>query len=118
MRAMITSYSLELTSDEEKIAQLLTRDAWGYFSALISQREIFHVKEIPMMPRRGVFEITNDAEIIQYYMDAASNYTDELAMYEWTEERASAAAASFVSKLEQLTGLRRGMGDALGRIAG
>jgi hypothetical protein len=115
---MITQYSIALGKDEEKIAQLLTRDAWGYFSALISQREAFHVKEIPMMPRGGLLEIANDAELIQYYIDNADTYREELAMYQWDEARYEAAAASFVDKVEQATGLRRGMGTASVGMAG
>jgi hypothetical protein len=107
---MITHYSIELDKDEEKIGQVLTRDAWGYFSALISQREIFHVKEIPMMPRGGLFEIANDAELIQYYLDTAHCCAEELSLHGWDSERFEAAAAAFFDKLERATGLRRGLG--------
>lgn len=103
------SFCLQLSKEEERIAQLLTRDAWVYFSNLISQREIFHVKEIPMMPRQGFFEIANDAEMIQYYLDYADSYLHELSLAGWTEEQAVSAAEHFCSKLEKITGLQRGM---------
>lgn len=103
------SYCLQLTREEERVAQLLTRDAWVYFSNLISQREIFHVKEIPMMPRQGFFEIANDAEMIQYYLDYADSYIEELATLGWQECDAKEAADNFCRKLESITGLSRGM---------
>ena len=103
------SYCLQLSKDQERIAQLLTRDAWVYFSSLISQREIFHVKDIPMMPRQGFFEIANDAEMIQYYLDFADSYVSELTAVGWTEEQAQSAADQFCEKLENITGLSRGM---------
>jgi hypothetical protein len=76
---------------------------------MISQREVFHVKEIPMMPRRGSFEIANDAEMIQYYLDYADSYINELTLVGWTEEQAKSAAEDFCAKLEDVSGLRRGM---------
>jgi hypothetical protein len=97
-------YTLTLTPDEEKIAQLLTRDAWGYFSSLISSRDLFHVKDIPMMPRRGVFSLAPDEELIQYYLDFAGAYTEELALYGWHAERVSEAASTFVAMLEEVSG--------------
>jgi hypothetical protein len=103
------TYFLRLAPDEERIAQILTRDAWTYFNNLISQREIFHVKEIPMMPRRGSFELTNDAEIIQYYLDNAFNYTEELMLLGWEPSQANEAATRLVAKLESATGMVRGM---------
>jgi hypothetical protein len=103
------SYCLQLSREEERVAQLLTRDAWVYFSNLISQREIFHIKEIPMMPRQGFFEIANDAEIIQYYLDYADSYVSELTLAGWEESQAKNAAEQFSAKLENITGLRRGM---------
>ena len=101
-------YTFELSPSEEKIAQLLTRDAWGYFSGMISQRDLFHVKEIPMMPRRGSMEIANDAELIQYYVDNAHNYVDELTLLGWNTEQVLTAADSFVNLLERHTGIHRG----------
>lgn len=109
MGAMNTaSYSFTLSKDEEKIAQLLTRDAWMFFSEQISSRETFHVKEIPMMPRRGQFEITNDAELIQYYVDKASCYAEELTILGWDADRIEAAAESLAALLESATGIKRG----------
>jgi hypothetical protein len=102
------SYSFTLDKDEEKLAQLLTRDAWMFFSQQISDRESFHLKEIPMMPRRGSFELTNDAELIQYYIDKAYSYSEELTVLGWDAERISGAAQSFVALLEGTTGIRRG----------
>lgn len=108
------SYSFTLGSDEEKIAQLLTRDAWLYFSEQISARESFHVKEIPMMPRRGSFELANDAELIQYYVDHADKYGDELRLHGWEAPRAEAAAENFATLIEEATGIKRGAD--LGRV--
>lgn len=99
-----TRYELTLTPDEEKIAQLLTRDAWGYFSSLISSRELFHVKDIPLMPRRGTFSLPPDEELIQYYLDFAGAYTEELGLYGWDEQRVISAAHTFVDKLESVSG--------------
>jgi hypothetical protein len=102
------SFTLSLSPNEEKVAQLLTRDAWVYFSSMISQRDLFHVKEIPMMPRRGVMEIDNDAELIQYYVDHAHGYSEELALLGWDAEESLWAADSFVAKMEAETGILRG----------
>lgn len=101
-------YNITLTPDEEKIAQLLTRDAWGYFSSLISSRELFHVKDIPMMPRRGAFSLVPDEELIQYYLDFAGAYTEELHLYGWDAQRAAEAARTFVTKLEEISGQVQG----------
>jgi len=112
------TYLIELTPQEEKIAQLLTRDAWGYFTTLITQRELFQVKEIPMMPRRGILEIVNDAEIIQYYLDNARIYEEELALLGWSGDQAIEAAATFVEKVARITGIQVGMGQVGGiRVA-
>jgi hypothetical protein len=111
-------YSLTLSPDEEKIAQLLTRDAWGYFSALISSRDLFHVKDIPLMPRRGLFSLPPDEELIQYYLDFAGAYAQELALYEWNEERVAAAADSFANKLEGVSGQVRGRAQRLNGTSG
>jgi hypothetical protein len=101
-------YLIALTQDEEKIAQLLTRDAWGYFSSLISHRELFHVKDIPMMPRKGTLAIAPDEELIQYYLDFAGAYNEELALYGWDAARAVDAANGFTTKLEEMSGQVRG----------
>jgi hypothetical protein len=97
-------YEFTLTPDEEKIAQLLTRDAWGYFSSLITSRELFHVKDIPLMPRRGRFSLAPDQELIQYYLDYAGAYAEELALYGWEAPRVNEAATSFVEKLAEISG--------------
>jgi hypothetical protein len=101
------TFSLSLDRSEERLAQLLTRDAWNYFSSLISQRELFHVKDIPMMPRRGCFEIPDDPDIIQYYLEFTSSYTEELLLLGWTKEEISSAEDSFVKKIEDATGYQR-----------
>ena len=101
-------YHITLEKDEEKIAQLLTRDAWGYFSSLISNRELFHVKDIPMMPRRGTLSIAADEELIQYYLDYAAAYSEELSLYGWDSKRIDLAADGFASKLESISGQLRG----------
>jgi hypothetical protein len=102
-------YFLSLSPDEEKIAQLLTRDAWGYFSSLISTRELFHVKDIPLMPRRGSFSLPPDEELVQYYLDFANAYAEELALYGWDQDRVYCVADSFALKLEDISGQVRGI---------
>ena len=101
-------YLVTLSPDEEKIAQLLTRDAWGYFGSMIATRELFHVKDIPMMPRRGTFAIATDEELIQYYLDYAAAYSEELALVGWDAGRVAQAAHTFVCKLEEISGQVRG----------
>jgi hypothetical protein len=110
----LARYLINLTPDEEKIAQLLTRDAWGYFSSLIASRELFHVKDIPLMPRNGTFSLPADEELIQYYLDYAGAYTEELAVYEWEPQRVEAAVTQFVRQLETLSGQTRGVQHKLG----
>jgi hypothetical protein len=105
---MDNKYHIALEKDEEKIAQLLTRDAWGYFGSLISNRELFHVKDIPMMPRRGLLSVAADEELIQYYLDYAAAYTEELTLLGWEPERVACAANGFASKLESISGQLRG----------
>ena len=106
-------YLIALTQDEGKIAQLLTRDAWGYFSSLISHRELFHVKYIPMMPRQGTLAIAPDEELIQYYLDFAEAYHEELTLYGWDAARIYTAADGLSTKLEQASGQIRGRKAAL-----
>ena len=107
---------INLTPDEEKIAQCLTRDAWIYFNNMISHREMFHVKEIPMMPRGGVLELTDDAEIAQYYADFAGSYSEELAIRGWNPEREVEAVKSFVAKIEAAFPVKQGV--AASKLAG
>ena len=106
-------YLIELLPDEEKIAQLLTRDAWGYFGSLIAARDLFHVKDIPMMPRRGCLTISPDEELIQYYLDFAGAYYEELGLGGWDAGRVSLAADSFAKKLEDVSGQLRGRSQRL-----
>lgn len=101
-------YEISLSPDEEKIAQLLTRDAWGYFSSLIASRELFHVKDIPLMPRRGRFSLPADEELIQYYIDYADAYTEELSLFGWDSARVHNAAESLMARLEDVSGQVRG----------
>lgn len=110
-----TKYVLSLLPDEEKIAQLLTRDAWGYFGSMIASRDLFHVKDIPMMPRRGSLSITPDEELIQYYLDYAGAYSEELSLLGWDAQRACAAADGFACKLEDISGQLRGRNRHLAR---
>jgi hypothetical protein len=105
-----TSFSIRLSKDEERIAQLLTRDAWVYFSSLISSRDLFHVKEIPMMPRSGSITIVADEEVVQYYLDFSSAYEEELALAGWEVSRSKAAARSFCVKLQDISGQVAGAG--------
>jgi hypothetical protein len=105
---METIYQIPLENDEERIAQLLTRDAWSYFASLKSTREPFHIKEIPLIPRRGVLSINADEDLIQYYLDHAEAYTQELALLGWDAERVFVAADGFASKLESISGQLRG----------
>ena len=112
LRMSDQSFSIDLTPTEEKIAQMLTRDAWGYFSSQISHRDLFHIKEIPMMPRRGSFEIVNDAELLQYYLEFAHSYTNELGLLGWSEEQSTSAADSFVVTLQAATGVHFDSGKA------
>jgi hypothetical protein len=108
----MAGYRILLTPQEARLAQLLTRDAWLYFSNLISQREIFHVKDIPMMPRGGMLDLPEDLEIAQYYADEGSNYIEQLSLYGLTEEEALQTIESLAGKVEAATGIRRGMGSA------
>lgn len=111
-------FTIILTKDEEKIAQLLTRDAWIYFSNMISNREIFHVKDIPMMPRQGTFSIAIDEELIQYYLNFAGAYAQELQVLGWETTRSTAAADAFCKKLEDVSGQIRGARESLAGFAG
>lgn len=104
-------YLISLNPQEERLAQLLTRDAWVYFSDLISRRQTFHVKDIPMMPRGGSLELPDDLEIAQYYVDQAICYQEELALYGIQGSEFEAAHDGLVDKVESATGVRRGMAD-------
>lgn len=108
-----TKYLISLSPDEEKIAQILTRDAWGYFGSMIASRDLFHVKDIPMMPRRGCLSLTPDEELIQYYLDYAGAYSEELSLLGWDAQRVCAAADGFATKLEDVSGQVRGRSKQL-----
>ena len=101
-------YLIALTSDEEKIVQMLTRDAASYFSSLISQRERLDIKHMPMMPRQGTLLITPDEDLIQYYLDFASAYNEELELNGWGSTRAATAADGLAEKIEAVSGQLRG----------
>jgi len=104
---MVDHYTLNLEFDEERIAQLLTRDAWSYFS---SPTELAHrtpVHRVPRMPKDGVFSVPNDPEILAYYLTFAGSYFDELRALGWPPLMYVSACEGFVSKLERATGLKR-----------
>lgn len=100
----LAKYLISLTTDEEKVAQLLTRDAWTFFTNMISAREVFRVKDIPFMPRQGTFSIAADEDLIQYYLDYAGAYTQELSFLGWSHSRIAAASQGFAAKLEDISG--------------
>jgi hypothetical protein len=105
---MDTVHTIKLDIDEEQIARALTRDAWGYFSSLISNRDLFHVKDIPRIPRGGRFEIAGDPELVHYYLNFSKSYESELCDTGWTPERFQTAYEGFCQKLESATGIKRG----------
>ena len=114
----LAKYLLSLTNDEETIASLLTRDAWAFFNNSVSPRELSLVKEIPLIPRRGTFSITPDEELIQYYLDFAHVYDDELRLLGWEPLCIAHASAGFVRKLEDISGQLRGVSHRSKRMAG
>jgi hypothetical protein len=100
-------FTLNLEFDEERIAQLLTRDAWSYFS---SPTELAHrspVHDVPKMPHNGVFALPNDPEMLAYYLTFAGSYYDELHALGWPPRMYVDACEGFVSKVELATGLKR-----------
>jgi hypothetical protein len=99
--------AIRLEPDEEKIAQLLTRDAWSYFSSPTELPNRAPVRTIPGMPRTGQFAIPDDAQIITYYVTFAGSYLDELRYMGWTKARYHDACESFLSKLEGALALNR-----------
>ena len=104
---MTTIHTVHLTPEEEQLARALTRDAWGYFSSLISNRDLFHVKEVPRIPRGGRFEITDDTEVVLYYLTYATSYEEEFRDSGWTSEDFTNVCARFTEKLEAATGVKR-----------
>ena len=105
---MDTMYTIHLDADEERLARALTRDAWGYFSSLISNRDLFHVKDIPRIPRGGRFEICSDPEVVHYYLTFAASYETEFREGGWTLEHFHSTCETFCQKLESATGMKRG----------
>lgn len=104
---MLTPRSIPVEFDEERIAQLLTRDAWSYFSSPTELNNRVPVRAIPPMPRDGRFEIPGDPQILTYYLTFAGSYFDELKALGWPHKMYADACERFVSKLEQATGLKR-----------
>lgn len=104
---MMRMFAMPLEFDEEKIAQLLTRDAWSYFSSPTELPNRAPVRAIPFMPRRGHFELPDDPQIITYYLTFAGTYLDELSQLGWTRARYHDACEGFLSKVEHATGFRR-----------
>ena len=99
-------YLIALTNDEEKVAQLLTRDAWSFFTDIVSSLDHSHAKEMPCMPRQGTFVIAADPELIQYYLDYAQAYNEELNRLGWEVRRSAVASSGFAKKLEEISGQR------------
>lgn len=104
---MKPGYSIELDRDEEKIAQLLTRDAWCFFNTFSTCGDPSIMPEIPKMPRGGHFEVPTDPGITNYYLCFAGTYFDELSLLGWPAQRFCDACEGFLAKLEAATGLKR-----------
>jgi hypothetical protein len=111
-------YLILLNKDEEIVAQLLTRDAWTFFNNTGFTRELSLVKEIPLIPRRGTFAITTDEELIQYYLDNAQTYDEELRELGWDSARIDNASEGFARKLEDISGQLRASTLRGERLAG
>jgi hypothetical protein len=99
--------AIRLELDEEKIAQLLTRDAWSYFSSPTELPNRAPVRSIPGMPRSGLFLLPDDTQILTYYLTFAGTYFDELRGMGWTRARYHDACESFLDKIERATNLHR-----------
>ena len=99
--------AIRLEPDEEKIAQLLTRDAWSYFSSPTELPNRAPVRSIPGMPRNGCFAIPDDTQLITYYASFAGSYLDELRSMGWTRARYHDACESFLTKLNGAAGSPR-----------
>jgi hypothetical protein len=104
---MTTKRSIPVEFDEERIAQLLTRDAWSYFSSPTELTDRVPVRSIPPMPRGGRFEVPDDPQIISYYLTFAGSYFGELKALGWPPRMYTDACERFVSKLEHATGFKR-----------
>lgn len=98
---------IHLEFDEERIAQLLTRDAWSFFSSPTEYNDRHPVREIPPMPRDGYFRLPHDETIIAYYLNFAGTYYGELKELGWPPRMYHDACDRFLTKVERATGLRR-----------
>lgn len=105
--AVMGTVGISLEPDEQKIAQLLTRDAWSYFSSPTELPNRAPVRSIPGMPRDGHFVLPEDPQILSYYLTFAGTYLDELECMGWTQARYHDTCESFLSKIERATGLHR-----------
>lgn len=104
---MSRMHSIELDFEEEKIAQLLTRDAWSYFSSPTELHDRTPVRAIPSMPRSGRFEVPQEPQLIWYYLTFAESYFEEVKYFGWTGRRYSDVCGRFVAKIEHATGYRK-----------
>ena len=104
---MKTARSIPVEFDEERIAQLLTRDAWSYFSSPTELNDRAPVRSIPPMPRGGRFDIPEDPQLISYYLTFAGSYFDEFKALGWSSKMYTDACERFVSKIEHATGMKR-----------
>ena len=102
-----TGFTLHLEFDEERIAQLLTRDAWSYFSSPTELKNRFPVREIPPMPHNGEFHMPSDPTIVNYYLNFATSYYSELKELGWPPAMYREACDRLLRKIESATGLRR-----------
>jgi hypothetical protein len=114
----IAKYLISLTKDEEIVAQLLRRDAWTFFNDPGMLRELSLLKQIPLIPRRGTFAITADEDLIQYFLDYAQGYEEELSGLGWESARIERAGDGFARKLEDISGQLRASSLARERLAG
>lgn len=103
---MVNSFEFCLSPDEEKIAQLVTRDAWCFFTSSLSHPATSEVP-VPAMPCRGVFVAPSSPLVAVFYLTFSPSYFGELRELGWSRSRFMEACEGFVSKLEQATGLRR-----------
>jgi hypothetical protein len=104
---MALHYPLHLDFDEERVAQILTRDAWSYFSSPTELPDRHPVREVPKMPANGVFRLSDDPTIISYYLNFAPTYYDELKELGWPPRMYMDACERLISKIERATGAKR-----------
>jgi hypothetical protein len=98
---------IQLEPDEERIAQLLTRDAWSFFSSPTELPNRAPVRSVPGMPLNGRFLLPKDPLILIYYLTFAGSYFDELRHMGWSATRYHDTCEDFLYKIERATGLRR-----------